>query len=121
MSATTIAKNEAIDGVTVNRLSLHSGDPGASGTANEVSGGGYSRQAATFAAASGGERALNADVEFDGPSEQSVTHVGFWESDSPDVFKFGKALESGSDGAFNAAGEYVIAAAGTKLVADDLA
>lgn len=34
--------------------SLHTGDPGASGTANEASGGGYSRQTTTWSAATGG-------------------------------------------------------------------
>lgn len=120
MAASTAAKNQAIEAVVVDRLSLHDGNPGAAGTANEVSGGSYARQACTFAAsATNGERALSSPVEFDGPSEQEVTHIGFWEN-SGTVFKFAQELGAGSDGAFNVAGEYIVTT-DTKIVAGDLA
>jgi hypothetical protein len=107
---TTAAKNEMLDALTVNLLSLHTGDPGAAGANNEVTGGGYARQAATFNAASGGARALNADVPFTGPADEDVLFIGFWEDGSPDVF-IGSAAVSG-DQAFNAAGNYTVVAGG---------
>jgi hypothetical protein len=78
-------------------------------TANEISGNGYARQAATFAAASGGERALSAAVDFAGPASQGVTHLGFW---AGATFRGSKALNG--DAAFNSAGEYQVTT-GTKI------
>jgi hypothetical protein len=118
MPFSTTAKNEMLDGTVVDKLSLHTGDPGGSGTANEVSGSGYARQAATFNAASSAIRALNADVEFAGPANEDATYVGFWEAGSPDVFKGAVALTG--DQTFNAAGEYTVKASGpTRLTLTD--
>lgn len=116
MAFSTAAKNSMLDALTVDLLSLHSGDPGASGTSNEISGGGYARAAATFAAASGGERALSTAVDFTGTAAQSVTYVGFWKNDTEDVFHGSKALTG--DSAFNSAGEFRITTA-TKLSITD--
>lgn len=117
MAFATAAKNTMLDSLTVNLLSLHTGDPGADGTANEVSGGGYARVAATFNAAASGERALNADVQFAGPASGAATHVGFWEDGAPDVFHGSVALTG--DQAFNADGEYIVKGTTTKLDLND--
>ncbi len=46
-------------------VALFTADPGETGeTANEISGGGYARKQATFAAASGGSASNSADVTF---------------------------------------------------------
>lgn len=112
MSFSVIARNQALDGITVDRVSLHSGDPGTTG-ANFISGGG--KQPATFNAASSGERVLNADVAFTGlGASQGVTHFGAWLA-SGDVFKFGAALTG--DQAANAAGEYTLKGTTTKITA----
>jgi hypothetical protein len=112
MAFSVTARNQALDGVTVDRVSLHSGDPGTTG-ANLIAGGG--KQAATFNAASGGERLLNADVNFtDLGGSQAVTHFGAW-LNAGDVFKFGSALTG--DQAANAAGEYKLLASTTKITA----
>lgn len=108
----TTALNQALDGITVDRVSLHSGDPGTTG-ANYISGGG--KQAATFNAASSGERVLNANVDFTSlGASQSVTHFGFW-LNAGDVFKGGAALTG--DATANAAGEYTLLATTTKITA----
>ena len=112
MAYSEAAINEALDGITVDLISLHSGDPGAAGTANEVTGGGYARGAVTFNAASGGERLLSADETFSTPASQSVTYFGFWEAAGP-TFK-GSVAASG-DTAANSAGEYVVKGTTTKL------
>lgn len=49
---TTDGKNEMLNGSVVTTLGLHTAYPGTTG-ANEASGGGYSRQAITFATAAG--------------------------------------------------------------------
>src|SRR5690606_32151263 len=103
MGWTTAYKNSLLDGdpLEPNLLSLHDGDPGASGTSNEVTGGSYAREAATFAAATSAERALSGDVAFSGPALQSVTHVGIWNSTGPTFL--GSFERSSGDTAFNAA------------------
>ena len=107
-----VAKNIMLDAITVNLISLHDGDPGSAGANNEVSGGGYARVAATFNAASAGQRVLNADVDFDGPASDPVTWMGVWNS-SGSVF-MGRTPLTG-DAAFNSLGEFTIVATTTLL------
>ncbi len=112
MAYSTTAANQALDAVTVDRLSLHSGDPGTTG-ANLIAAAG--KLAATFNAAASRERVLNADVNFTGMSAaQAVTHFGVW-LNAGDVFKCGGTLTG--DQAANAAGEYTVEATTTKLTA----
>jgi hypothetical protein len=112
MAFSDTAKNQALDGITVDRVSLHSGDPSTTG-ANYITAGG--RQAATFNAASSGERLLNADVAFTGmTASQSVTHWGAW-LNAGTIFKYGGALTG--DQAANASGEYTLKGSTTKITA----
>ena len=70
-------------------VSLHTADPGATGL-NEVAGGSYARQTATFGtAASGGSIANTAALNFAGMPTATVTHVGIW---STSTFRAGAAL-----------------------------
>lgn len=81
MAANTTALNQACDGIasTVAKLSLHYGDPGAAGTSNELSGGSYTKETVTYAAASNGTADFTSDPVFGaGSTEQTVTTVGFW-------------------------------------------
>jgi hypothetical protein len=108
------AKNLALDGITADRIRLHSGAPGAAGTDNEL---GAGLSAATFNAASGSERALASGVTVTGLSpSQSVTHFSIWLT-AGTVFRGGFAITSG-DVTANAAGEFSLAT-GTKMVASD--
>src|SRR3990167_5815108 len=112
MAFSVTARNQALDGITVDRVSLHSGDPGATG-ANYIAGGG--KQVATFNAAASGERALSGDVAFTGlGASQAVTHFGVWLA-AGDVFKCGSALTG--DQAANVAGEYTLKGTTTKITA----
>lgn len=64
-----------------NRLSLHTGDPGENGTANEVVNAGgstYARQPCTWTPASGGSVSLALNVDFDNMPAVTVTHFGVW-------------------------------------------
>jgi hypothetical protein len=88
------AKNLMLAELTVNKLSLHTGNPGADGSANEYSGGGYARRDATFAAAADGKRALTTTVMFSGTPEDTVTWVGFW---SNTTFRGAKELPEAAE------------------------
>lgn len=81
------AENEILDLVAsgvaytkgaANRASLHTGDPGENGTANEVVGGSYARQPISWGAASGGVVSPSAAVDFNGMPAVTVTHFGVW-------------------------------------------
>lgn len=65
---------------TVNLAKLHNGDPGASGTANELTGGTYASKAVTFGAASNGVRTQTGTAAFDVPAGATVAWVSFWNS-----------------------------------------
>jgi hypothetical protein len=115
MPFATVAKNEALDGIIVDRVRLHSGDPGSAGTDNAL---GAGLSAATFNAASSAERLLDTDVTVTGLSAaQSVTHFSVW-LNSGTVFRGGFAITSGSVNA-DGAGQYVLKATTTKLTASD--
>ena len=101
------AKNVMLDALTVDLVSLHTGDPGAAGTANEVSGGSpaYARQAITFSAASAGNRDSSTQPLFDVPAATTVSWVGFW-TNSGTVFRGAKQL--GASETFNNQGQFRI-------------
>jgi len=109
MPFSTTAQNTMLDALVIDRVQLHSGDPGADGTGNVIA---DTKVAASFAAASNAERVLSADVDYTGltPS-QSITHVSFWK-DAGTVYHGSKALTG--DQAANASGEYKLKAT-TKL------
>lgn len=68
-------------------VSLHTADPGATGT-NEVTGGSpaYARKSVTWAAASGGSKAASNQPEFDVPASTTITHVGIWSASTSGTF-----------------------------------
>lgn len=108
MPFSDLARNEAIDGVLVDRVQIHDQAPGSSGTTGAVS----SKVAATFGSPTAGRRNLSTDVNFTGldPS-QSCTHFSIWGNSGAD-FKGGFAI-SGGDTVANAAGEFTLKATDT--------
>lgn len=72
-------------------LSLHSGDPGAAGTANEVAYSGYARQVLTpevYDEPEGARADNPADVTFPAaPDALSVTHIVLWGGTMPLVIQ----------------------------------
>jgi hypothetical protein len=110
-------KNEMLDSKTFDRVRLHSGAPGADGSANQIS---DTLVAAVFNAASGGERLLNADIAYTGltPS-QSVTHFSAWEWNAGDPIYRGSSALTG-DNSVNAAGEFTLKGTTTKLAITDV-
>jgi hypothetical protein len=91
-------------------LSLHTADPGTSGT-SEVTGGSpaYARKSCTWAAAASGSMTTNAGVTFDIPAGTTITHYGVWSASSSGTFYGGGAL-SASD-AFGGQGTYQLTSA----------
>lgn len=83
------AKNLMLDalGAVAVYASLHTADPGATGT-SEVSGGSpaYARKAITWNAASGGDLDNNANPVFDVPGSTTITHLGFWSAATGGTF-----------------------------------
>lgn len=98
MSIGNYAENKILDKVfrntdftvTTPYLSLHTDDPGETG-ANEVTGGSYARQAATFDAAANGATANSGAINFTSMPGVTVTHVGLWDASSNGNFLWGGA------------------------------
>lgn len=99
MYYSTATKNTMLNAAGVTKLSLHTGNPGADGTANEYSGGGYARQDATFAAAADGKRELSQAVVFSGTPEATVSWLGYW---SGSTFRGATELDGAGENAFDA-------------------
>jgi len=115
MSLTTTARNEALNAIVIDTMSLHSGFPGATG-ANELTGSGYARVACSFNAASGGVRTLSAVTNFTVGAGHTVRWAGLWAST---VFK-GYSPNGGSPKEFQAdASTDVFSVPGHGYVAND--
>lgn len=63
----------------ITSVSIHTDDPGATG-ANEVSGGSYTRQTPSWAAASGGSVSTDSNLTFDIPGGNTTEYAGLWSS-----------------------------------------
>lgn len=87
MPYTTGALNLMVDSLAdvIDSVSLHSGDPGAAGTANELSGSGYARQSATWGAASSGTATTSGTVSFGVPAG-TVAWAAFWTAAGPTFY-----------------------------------
>ena len=108
MGLSTAGLNLQVGGLTAaaSHVSLHTSSPGSDGS-NEVSGGSYARQSASWASASAGSAATNANVVFDVPTSTTITHLGYWSASSGGTFYGWRALNASQ--AFSSAGTYPIA------------
>ena len=114
MSFTDAVKNamlelldESSGSQPITHISLHTADPGTSGT-SEVTGGSYARQAVTWGAASGGVKSNTGSLGFSVPAGTTVTHVGGWSASSGGTWRGGGTLSASQ--AFATSGTYTIAA-----------
>lgn len=84
--------NGWLDSLTAIYGRLHTGDPGAAGTANGSSE--TTRKAMTFAAAAAGARAQTGTVSWAGWSAggQTITHVSYWSAATGGTFLASFAL-----------------------------
>lgn len=97
-------------GASATFLSLHSADPGASGTTAELSGGSpaYARKGLAWNAAATGAKTNSAPVVFDVPAAQTVTHVGYWSAVTGGTYYGSRAL--GATESFTGQGTYTVPA-----------
>lgn len=100
--------NAQVGGLTAvaGYASLHTAEPNASGS-NEVTGGTYSREAITWAAASGGTAVSDAEIVFDVPSGATITHLGYWSASTAGTFYGSRALDTSQT--YATVGTYTIA------------
>ncbi len=98
MYYSTSAKNTMLGALGVTQLRLHTGNPGAAGTANQYSGGGYAHQSVTFNAASDGKRTLSAAAVFQGTPDDAVSWLSYW---AAGTFAGASQLDAGGDNAFD--------------------
>lgn len=75
MTIAVATLNKMADAETINTIKVHSGNPGASGTANTISGG---SKACTYGASASGTRDLSATVKVPVPSGATVSHFSLW-------------------------------------------
>lgn len=106
------SKNSMLDqlGTLVGFVSLHTADPGTTGT-SEVTGGSpaYARKAVTWAAAATSSKSSSAGVTFDVPLA-TITHLGYWSALSAGTFYGSRALDSNQ--VFATQGTYTVASGG---------
>jgi len=102
-------KNAMLDAINPVAMRLHDGDPGSSGTNNQVyedDGVTLAQESCTFSDASGGERALEANVEFtDLDGNQTVTWFSIWTAGNDFV---GKGEITEGDTEANSEGEFTV-------------
>jgi hypothetical protein len=77
--------------VTTAYISLHTANPGETGS-NEVSGGDYVRKAGSFGAASSGTVTSDADLEWTNMPSCTVYAVGVWDTNASGNFLWGGDL-----------------------------
>lgn len=107
-SFSTVAKNAMLDALTPDRVRLHSGDPGATGTSNAEG----VLTAATFAAAASSARALSSDVDFGGlGANTTITWFSVWDYNSGTPVFLGRGEITSGDLQANAAGQYTLTTA----------
>lgn len=101
------AKNVMLDALAAVclRVALHSGDPGAANTAdNELSGGGYARQAIAWNAASAGAIDSSNTPTFSIEAGDTVSWISFW--NTAGTVRYAK--KNVTDEAFGGAGTYTL-------------
>ncbi len=100
MALTAAGLNAAANGLksAATYISLHSGDPGTTGT-NELSGGSpaYARKQPTWGTTNNGVVPLSAALQFDIPSGVNVSHFGEWTAATGGTFLGGEALRDSNN------------------------
>jgi hypothetical protein len=71
-------------------IQLHTGDPGASGTANVANA--STRVAINFAAASSGSAAITGTTQFTGTATETISHISAWGASTSGTFYWSAAL-----------------------------
>lgn len=79
-----VLKNTSYTPPTTVYVALHTADPTEAGNVGEISGGGYIRKAATFAAAADGATSNTNKIEFPVATGNwgTITHISIWDAES---------------------------------------
>ena len=87
--------NAQVSGLTAvaSYASLHTAEPNDSGS-NEVTGGSYTRESISWAAASNGTAVTDASIIFDVPGSTTITHVGYWSAATSGTFYGSRQLNA---------------------------
>lgn len=99
--ASTTAADAALNGMAgtgstnyMTHVSLHTASPGTNGASENAATGGYTRQACSWNAASGGTKTNSTALTFSTAGTVAVTHVGTWNAASAGTYCIGAALGS---------------------------
>jgi len=102
--------NRMLDGLTAGAgyVSLHTADPGLTGT-SEVSGGSpaYARKAITWTAASASATSNSAQIVFDVPTSTTIRYLGYWSASTSGTFYGSRILDTAQT--FSSQGTYTLA------------
>lgn len=100
-------ENLMLDGLAggVTFVSLHTADPSTDGS-SEVTGGSYTRETVSWAAAASGSVTTDANIIFDVPGSTTITHLGYWSASTAGTFYGSRALDTSQT--FATAGTYTI-------------
>jgi hypothetical protein len=102
--------NRMLDGLTggVGYVSLHTADPGSTGT-SEVTGGSpaYARKAITWTAASASATSNSAQIVFDVPTSTTIRYLGYWSASTSGTFYGSRILDTAQT--FSSQGTYTLA------------
>lgn len=101
------AVNDFITG-RISHVSLHTADPGSTGT-SEVTGGtpAYARKAVTWAASAAGNSDMTNVPVFDIPAGVSISYLGYWSALTGGTFRGSKIL-TGAPLSFAVQGTYTL-------------
>ena len=88
-------KNLLLEGlaVGVDFVSLHTGDPGVSGSV-EISASPYARKGVDWAAAASGTISSASAIVFDVPGSTTINHLGYWSASTSGTFYGSRALDT---------------------------
>jgi hypothetical protein len=91
-SILNVYRNTAYAAITTVYMKLHIGDPGAAGTTNPSAV--TTRNAVTWAAASGGSMALSSISGYSMTTGETISHVSFWDNSTAGNFLQSASLTS---------------------------
>lgn len=94
MALTTAGKNAICDGIAAagSWISIHTADPGSTGTNEQTTGTGtYARKQTTWASASGGSR-VGSQVSITMPAGSTGAYWGLWSAQTAGTFEYGGVL-----------------------------
>ena len=78
MAFSTAYGNEILNSISDYTMSLHTADPGGSGTNGEISGGGYARQTASFGTSTAKTNTNTNTVTFSSLNAATISYATLW-------------------------------------------